>query len=386
MTFGDFFYYNVVMLVERKISKKIEDLFFKGKAIIIYGARQVGKTTLIKQIYEKYRDISVYLNCDEPDIATAFEDKNSSAIRFLLGNKKIVFIDEAQKIKNVGSVIKLMVDTFSDIQIVATGSSSFELSEKVVEPLTGRKFEFMLYPFSIEELLQIYSRADIMHMVDDLIVFGSYPEIVFKREMRERNLISIAKSYLYKDILKFDNIKNPEVVDKLLKALALQLGNEVSYNELADTVGVDKNTVSKYIQILEKAFIIYKVGPFSRNLRNEIKKLRKIYFFDTGIRNAIINNLNGLDIRNDSGALFENFFINERIKYNAYQERYINYYYWRTKEGKEVDFIEESGGRIEGYELKLNPNAKYKIPQLFSKTYSAKVNVVNKSNFFSFVL
>ncbi len=375
------------MLVERKIRKKIESLFFKGKAIIIYGARQVGKTTLVKQMAETYKDISVYFNCDEPDIASAFEGKNSSAIKFLFGSKKLIFIDEAQKIKNVGSVIKLMVDSFPDIQVVATGSSSFELSEKIVEPLTGRKFEFILYPLSIEEISQVYSRADIMHMIDDFIIFGTYPEIVFNREMRERNLMSIAKSYSYKDILKFENIKNPEVLDKLLKALALQIGNEVSYNELADTVGVDKNTVARYIQILEKAFIIYRVGPFSRNLRNEMKKMRKIYFLDTGIRNAMINNLNGLDIRNDGGFLFENYFINERMKYNAYRESYFNYYYWRTKDGKEIDFIEESGGKIEGYEIKLNPKAKYKIPKVFINNYKdANVHIVNKSNFLNLIL
>jgi predicted AAA+ superfamily ATPase len=375
------------MLIERKIRKKIENLFFKGKAIIIYGPRQVGKTTLIKQMAETHKDISVYFNCDEPDISSAFEEKNSSAIKFLFGNKKLIFIDEAQKIRNVGSVIKLIVDSFPDIQIVATGSSSFELSEKIVEPLTGRKFEFILYPLSIEEISQVYSRVDIMHMIDDFIVFGTYPEIVFNREIREKNLMSIAKSYSYKDVLKFDNIKNPEVLDKLLKALALQIGNEVSYNELADTVGVDKNTVAKYIQILEKAFIIYRVGPFSRNLRSEIKKMRKIYFLDTGIRNAIINNLNGLDMRNDSGFLFENYFINERIKYNAYRENYFNYYYWRTKDGKEIDFIEELGGKVEGYEIKMSPKVKYKIPEVFINNYkNVNVNVVNKSNFLNLIL
>lgn len=368
-------------MIKRFIQDKIENLFFKGKIIIIYGPRQVGKTTLVKQLKEKYKEISLYLNCDEPDNLEIFT-KTSTEIKYLFGDKKIIFIDEAQQIKNVGKVLKLLIDSYPDLQIVVTGSSSFDLSDRIVEPLTGRKYEFILYPISIFELLSVYNEIEIKRLLEQFVVYGMYPEIVISKENRDINLRMLAKSYAYKDVLKFSNIRNSDVIDKLLKALALQIGNEVSYNELAEICGVDKNTISNYIQILEKAFIIFRIGPFSRNLRNEIKKLRKIYFIDIGVRNAIINNLNPFDMRNDVGMMWENFFIVERLKYLSYMNVFPNYYFWRTKEKKEIDFIEEYSGKINCFEVKLF-SSKYKIPQEFLKTYNpAEFNIVNKDNFF----
>ena len=374
------------MLIKRKIQKNVEKVLFKGKVIILYGPRQVGKTTLIKQIQKKYSAISLYLNCDEPDIRDALCNKTSTQIRNFFGNKKLILMDEAQQVKNIGQTLKLIVDNFPDIQVIASGSSSFELSNEILEPLTGRKFEFILYPISLSELTQIYSKLEISRLLETFLIYGMYPEILLNLENRDENLKSIARSYAYKDILKFQNIKNPDALEKLLRALALQIGGEVSYNELAQTVGIDKNTVSNYIQILEKAFIIYRVGTFSRNLRNEIKKLRKIYFFDTGLRNALINNLNNLDLRQDVGGLWENFWIMERIKYLSYSGREANYYYWRTRQGQEIDFIEEMDGKISAYEIKWNLR-KFKAPKIFIETYkNSEVKMINKSNFLELLL
>jgi len=368
-------------IIKRAIQDSIEKSFFKGKVIIIYGARQVGKTTLVTEIQKKYADQSLYLNCDEPDIRSAFLEKTSTEIKSFIGNKKLVILDEAQRIKNIGLTLKLMVDNFPDIQIVATGSSSFDLSNKIVEPLTGRKYEFYLYPFSLEELGSIYGELEINRILEQRIVAGMYPEIIFSGPETEQKLKTLARSYLFKDILEFQNIKNAEVIEKLLQALALQIGNEVSYNELAQTVGVDKNTVASYIQILEKAFIIFRLSPFSRNLRNELKKLRKIYFFDCGIRNAIINNLNPLNLRQDVGALWENFIISERMKHNHNNNSDKNAYFWRTREGGEIDYLEEAGGKLNGFEIKWSEE-KLKIPKVFAEAYpESEIKLINRKNY-----
>jgi predicted AAA+ superfamily ATPase len=353
--------------------------------VIIYGARQVGKTTLAKEIQKRYLKDSAYFNCDEMDIRQALTGKTSTELKAFLGNAKLIILDEAQRVKNIGLTLKLLADNFPRMQIIATGSSSFELSNEIAEPLTGRKTEFYLYPFSIEELKTIYSELEINRILERRIVFGMYPEIVQNGTDAEEQLKSLARSYTYKDILQYQNIKNPEVLEKLIQALALQIGCEVSYNELANLVGVDKNTVASYIQILEKAFIIFRLRPFSRNLRNELKKLRKIYFYDTGIRNALINNLNPLELRQDTGALWENFMISERIKYNNNNKRDVNIYFWRTLAKQEVDYIEESRGSLAGAEFKWKKD-KFKIPKAFSDAYpGSAVELVNRENYAKFV-
>ncbi|MEK7166977.1 MAG: ATP-binding protein [Patescibacteria group bacterium] len=370
-------------IIKRTIQKNIENSLFKNKIVIIYGPRQVGKTTLVKEILKKFSENSIYFNCDEPDIREALTEKTSTEIKTFIGNKKLVVLDEAQRIKNIGLTLKLIVDNFPEIQVIATGSSSFELSNKISEPLTGRKYEFILYPFSLNELKQLYNNIEIKRLVERFMIFGMYPEIVIKGN--EKELKSLAQSYVYKDILEFQNIKNPEILQKLLQSLALQVGNEVSYNELAGLIGIDKNTVSNYIQILEKAFIIYRLTPFSKNIRNELKKLRKIYFYDNGIRNALINNLNPISLRSDVGNLWENFLTTEIIKKNANNEKDNKFYFWRTTGGQEIDLIEELEGKIKAYEFKWKKES-FKFPKIFLENYpNTEFKLINKENFADFL-
>jgi uncharacterized protein len=373
------------MLVKRTIQKSIEKALFKGKVVIIYGARQVGKTTLVKEILKQHPEQSEYFNCDEPDIRESFTDKTSTALKALIGKKKLIVLDEAQRVKNIGLTLKLLVDTFPDIQVIATGSSSFDLLSEITEPLTGRKVEFHLYPLSLMELGDIYSPLEIGRLLERRMIFGMYPEIVSDGSESEGKLKALARSYAYKDILQYERIKNPEILEKLLQALALQVGNEVSYNELAGLVGVDKNTVANYIRILEQAFIIFRLSPFSRNLRNELKKLRKIYFYDTGVRNALINNLNPLHLRQDSGALWENFMLSERMKYDQNNDRDVNRYFWRTLAKQEIDYVEEYQGKLSGFEFKWSRRS-FKPPKAFLEAYPGSVvKLVNKENYRAFV-
>ncbi len=373
-------------LITRQILPKIEEKLFKGKIVIIYGARQTGKTTLVKQIMSKYAGQASYFNCDEPDVRSALEDKTSTELKNFLGDKRIIILDEAQRVRNIGLTLKLLVDNFPATQIIATGSSSFELANEVVEPLTGRKYEFWLYPFSLVELKEIYSTLEIDRLLEQRIVFGMYPEIVLSPAQEAVEKIkSLVRSYLYKDILIFDKIKNSESLDKLLRALALQIGQEVSYNELADMVGVSKNTIQNYIQILEKAFIVFRVNPFSGNVRNELKKMRKIYFYDTGIRNALINNLNPLDLRQDTGALWENFIISERLKFNSNLGREVNMYFWRARGSGEIDYLEEASGNLSAFEIKWR-KSKFIWPKMFRENYpEASLKLVYRENYQEFV-
>ncbi len=373
-------------IIKRTIQENIENKMFKGKVIVIYGARQVGKTTLIKEIQKKHNNDSIYFNCDEPDIRENFTNKTSTELKLFIGNKKIVFLDEAQRVMNIGLTLKLLVDNFPKIQIVATGSSSFDLSNKIVEPLTGRKYEFYLYSFSIQELKQIYSDLEIKRLLEKRIIAGMYPEIVQKGEEAEVLLKNITRDYLYKDVLEYQGIKNPDILERLLQSLALQIGNEVSYNELAAIVQADKKTVASYIQILEKAFVIFRLKPYSKNLRKEIGKLRKIYFFDTGVRNALINNFNPFNLRSDIGALWENFLISERLKRNNNRELSKNIYFWRTYEQQEIDYLEEEKGKLSAFEFKWNEK-KLKKPKAFMETYpNSEIKLINKDNFEGFLI
>ena len=372
------------MIIAREIQNHVENTLFKGKIVIIYGARQVGKTTLVKEILKRYPKDSLYLSCDEIDIRQALTDKTSTELKAFLGNRRLVILDEAQRVKNIGLTLKLLVDNFSAMQVIATGSSSFDLANKISEPLTGRKKEFYLYPLSLAELNSVYSALEMDRILERRIIYGMYPEIINDGAEAEEKLKSLAQSYAHKDILQYQNIKNPEILEKLLQALALQIGNEVSYNELASLIGVDKNTAANYIQILEKAFIIFRLKPFSRNLRNELKKLRKIYFYDTGIRNALINNMNPLRLRQDAGALWENFMISERIKHNSNQGYDFNIYFWRTRQKQEIDYLEEERGVLRGFEFKWKKD-KFKIPRTFLATYQgSRVELVNRDNYKKF--
>lgn len=373
------------MIIIRTIQKELEKALFKGKIVVLYGARQVGKTTLAKQILEKHQADSLYLNCDEPDIRAALTDKTSTELKSFIGARRLVVIDEAQRVKNIGLTLKLLADNFPETQIIATGSSSFELSGKIAEPLTGRKIEFFLYPFSVTELAQIYSPLEIARLLEERLVFGSYPGVIFAGPDREKRVRELATSYSYKDVLAYQDIRNPELLEKLLQALALQVGSEVSYSELAQLLGVNKVTVENYVRILEQAYIIFRVGPFSRNIRNELKKKRKIYFYDLGLRNALINNLNPVSLRQDIGALWENFLVAERVKRNNNLAATANIYFWRITSGKEIDYVEDAGGILSGYEFKWQKNS-FSSPKEFLRAYpGSTVKLINRDNYLEFL-
>ena len=372
-------------MIERTIKNRIKNSFFKGKAVIIYGSRQVGKTTLINDIMADNPEAGVYLNCDEPDIRESVTNATSTKLKEIFGNKKIIFIDEAQRVKNIGLTLKIIVDTFKDLQVVATGSSALELSNIIMEPLTGRAYEYHLYPFSVEELSPKYSNLEFKRILENRMIFGNYPDIINYPDEAEKRLGMIANNYLYKDLLQYQNIKKSDVIEKLVRALALQIGSEVSFNELATMLGVAKQTIEHYVKLLEQCFIIFRLTPFSRNLRSELTKKCKIFFYDTGIRNALIKNFNTLDMRTDAGALWENYIISERIKYNSNSDKNPNIYFWRTLQLHEIDYIEEKNGNISGYEMKYSKDT-FKIPAPFTQGYpDSSVKLVNKENFREFV-
>lgn len=370
-------------MISRISKSDISDKLFKGKVIIVIGARQVGKTTLVKEILQG-KDF-LFLDGDDPLVRENLTNPNTKDLATILGNHKIVFIDEAQRIENIGLTAKIIHDQFNEIQLIISGSSAFELRNRTNESLTGRKFEYFLFPISYEEYEKSQGYLDAMRDLENRLIYGFYPDVINSRGQEREVLNEITQSYLFKDILAFGNIKKPEVLEKILRALAFQVGNEVSYNEIAQLTGVDKNTVAHYIYLLELSYIIYPLTSFSRNLRNEIKTNRKIYFYDNGVRNTLIQNFNPLELRNDVGALWENFLMSERVKYNQYHKKYCNSYFWRTKQQQEIDYLEESDGKISGFEFKWNPKAKVNIPSSFVKNYNAEVTVISKENFRGFV-
>lgn len=354
-------------MIQRVIERAIEERLFKKKAVILYGARQTGKTTLVKDLLKKYG--GAYFNGDEPDIRARFSNRTSSELRVVVGATKLVVIDEAQRIENIGLTLKLMVDNFPEVQVIATGSSSFELADRLKEPLTGRKYEFLLPPLSLEEIEQTQGGIEADRKISAAVIYGMYPEpaLLGASEAQER-LMELGGSYLYKDILLMGHIRHPDALEKLLRALALQIGQEVSYTELAGLTGLDKNTVETYVRILEQAFIVFRLPPFSRNLRNELKKMRKIYFWDTGIRNAVINGFAPLETRPDAGALRENFLIAERMKYLKNHLSANSSWFWRTHQQQEIDYIEERSSGLLAVELKTQ-SGRGKIPATFMQAY-----------------
>ena len=356
---------------------------FKNKIVVLYGARRVGKTTMSKMLLEKYPN-SKYINCELLQNKTALETTNSELLKNFIGNFSLVILDEAQHIENIGLVLKIIVDTFPDIQVIATGSSSFDLRNKVSEPLTGRSRRFLLYPFSIEELRNETGQIETDARLKSILRFGLYPEVVNKPEEEAiEELNDIASNYLYKDVLQFERLKRPELLLNLLRAIALQTGNELSYNEISRLLGENIHTIKRYIELLEKSFVIFRLTSFSRNLRKEIGKGQKIYFYDLGIRNAIIQNFNPLELRNDIGALWENFCIAERIKFLNNHRIFANTYFWRTYDQKEIDFIEEYGGKLHTFEFKYNEKAKVKVPSGFLNEYAeSSFHVIHSRNYF----
>ena len=371
-------------MINRVINELIQKRLNSGKAIVLLGPRQVGKTTLINE-FLKQREF-LFLNGDDADHRELLENAGTTKLKSVIGGHKFIFIDEAQRIKGVGIIAKLIIDHFKDVQLFISGSSALEINDRMQEPLTGRKFEYFLFPISWEELERHVGYLESNAQLEERLIYGMYPDVINQRHDAREVLKQLTSSYLYKDILSITGIKKPDLLDKLLKALALQLGSEVSYNELSRLLEVDKLTISKYIDLLEKLFIIFRLNSFSRNQRNEIKHNRKIYFYDNGIRNTIINNLNPIELRSDKGALWENFLISERIKLQQYHKLYSNNYFWRTIQKQEIDFIEERDGQIYAFEFKWNKRPKDKIPSSFIREYDAIGHIVDKQNFREFIL
>ena len=375
------------MFFQRQIASQIEYDFFKGKIIIILGARQVGKTTLIKSITLKRTEPVLWLDGENADVQLVFENMNSEKAKHIAGRHTVMVIDEAQKIRDIGSVLKIYADYHPGIQVIASGSSAFELRNVLNEPLTGRKLDYQLFPLSFEEMA---GATDILHEQRQLyqrMRYGYYPEIVTNQEDNERLLRFLSESYLYKDIFLYKGLKRPEKMLELLKLLAWQLGSEVNYNELSKTLMIDNQTIESYISLLEQAFVIYKLPAFHTNQRNELKKSKKVYFNDLGIRNALINDFRPVEIRSDAGGLFENFMINEIRKQNSYQRFYANVYFWRNTEQKEVDLILEKDNHLYVYEFKWNPLKTPRLTKSFSNIYSNfTYEVVSRENYGSFLL
>ena len=373
-------------MIQRILKEQIKSQMFKGKAIVLMGSRQTGKTSLLAEIFPSEQD-ALWLSGDDVDVQGMMENMTAQRMRILLGDRKAIVIDEAQRIKDIGLRMKVITDQMKDVQLVATGSSAFELANRLNEPLTGRKWEYQLYPLSFAEMVAHHGLLTEKRLLTHRLVYGYYPEVVTSTG-NERNVLKmLSDSYMYKDVLAMGNIKKSDKLLTLLQAIAFQVGDQVSYSELASTVGIDVKTVESYIDVLEKCYIIFRLPSLSRNLRNELKNNRKIYFYDNGIRNALISNFSQMELRTDSGALWENFAISERIKFTAYNRLWCNRYFWRTHEQKEIDYVEDSDGILSAFEFKYSPKKKVTVPKHFVEAYpDAKFKVITPDNFEEFVL
>ncbi len=382
-----FSHYDILCIFEikmftRTIAREIQQKINGGKAIVLVGPRQVGKTTLLNEILKNKNFL--FLDADDPATRNLLQSPTTEQIRTFIGDYKNVFIDEAQRIVGIGLTLKIITDQFKHVQLFVSGSSSFDLGNALNDPLTGRKWEYELFPISWEEYENSIGVIKSEQQLENRLLYGFYPEVINNQGNERETLKNLVNSYLYRDILAFSEIRKPEVLEKLLQALALQLGGEVNYNEISQLVGINKVTVQKYIEILEKGYVIFKLQSFNRNIRNEIKQSRKIYFYDNGIRNMIIGNFNQLDLRVDKGALWENFLVSERRKQHLYKDTFTKMYFWRTKQQQEIDFVEEYSGQINGFEFKWS-DKKSKIPSNFLETYSAKGHIIDRSNFRTFI-
>lgn len=372
-------------MIHRIIEQLIENDFSRGKIIVLMGARQVGKTTLFDSVVSGSSNV-LRLNCDNYDDRSDLENKTSTELRQLMGNHEVVIIDEAQRAKNIGLSLKMLADLKLPMQILVTGSSSLTLANEINEPATGRLIEYNLFPLSLVELMQQTSPREEKRLLEQRMIYGLYPEVVTTPGDAKRILVNLANNYLYRDLLEYRGVKKPEVLQKLVRALALQIGSEVSYNELSRTVGVDKATVESYIDLLEKCFVVFRLPAYSSNLRSEIKRGRKIYFYDNGIRNALLSNFAPLELRDDVGMLWENMMVSERIKRNSYSRSYAQMYFWRTQQQQEVDLIEEQDGRLTAFEFKWNTKKKAKLPKTFIDNYpNTDFKVISPDNYVEFV-
>ncbi len=374
-------------IVKREITELITKKFRPGKVIIINGARRVGKTFLLKEIIKNLEAPYLLLNGEDINTHVILSKRSAENYRQLMGSKKVLIIDEAQKIPEIGNILKLIVDEIEGIRVIVTGSSAFDLKNMTGEPLTGRKHTFTLYPLSEREFAQIGTPVERTDMLNQRLIYGNYPELLHLRDNAEKKdyLNEIISSYLLKDILVFENIKHSSKIFNLMRLIAHQTGNLVSYNELGTQLSMSKNTVEKYLDLLSKVYILFKVEGFSRNLRKEITKNSKWYFFDNGIRNAIIANHNNIELRNDAGQLWENYIISERLKYQHCKRKEANNFFWRTYDQQEIDWVEEREGSISGFEFKWS-GSKIKPPATWSKSYpEAGFRVINPENYFEWI-
>ncbi|MCH8568768.1 MAG: ATP-binding protein [Balneolales bacterium] len=371
-------------MIARTLTERIKKTMTGGKAVIVLGARQTGKTTLLHSIVENQPGM-LHLNCDEPIARRQLQDVNLAELRKVIGDKKLIFIDEAQRVRNIGLTLKLIIDNFRGIQLLASGSSALDLASEFKESLAGRKRDYHLYPLSWRELADHEGYLQAKAQLQNRIVYGMYPEVITSPGEEDELLYELTDSYLYKDLLSFEGIRKPDILTKLVQALALQIGSEVSYNELAQVVGADKNTISSYIDLLEKTFVVFRLPAYSTNARNELSRKRKVFFYDTGVRNAVIGNFSPLEMRTDTGALWENFLISERMKMLGNNRIRAGMYFWRSINQTEVDYVEKRGQKLLAFEFKWNPKAKKKKPRAFLNNYEADFDFIDRDNFTDFL-
>jgi len=374
-------------MVNRFLFQHIKNKLFSGKVILLIGARQTGKSTILKKLEKEANKKTLFLDCDDPQIRDSLTNQSTPNLLRLVGSNDIVFIDEAQRVENIGLSLKQIFDNKPKCQLVVSGSSAFELANKINEPLTGRKWEYQLFPLSFAEMQDHTSWLDENRLLETRLIYGYYPDVVNNPGNEIEILKNLTYSYLFKDILAFQEIRKPQLIQKLLQQLAFQIASEVSFNEIAQNLNVSVITVEKYIDLLEKSFIIFRLPSFSRNLRNELKKSRKIYFYDNGIRNMLISNFNSMNLRNDTGQLWENFLVSERLKKINYQNLYCNRYFWRTTQQQEIDYIEEHSGKLFAFEFKWSEKKKQHISKTFSNAYpESEYQIINKENYHDFVV
>jgi predicted AAA+ superfamily ATPase len=370
-------------MINRDLTNIVINKLHKGKAIVLIGPRQVGKTTLINALLAD--KTYLFLDGDDHSVSELLSNANTEQLRSIIGNYKYIFIDEAQRIPNIGLKLKIIVDQIRDVQVIVSGSSAFDINNITQEPLTGRKFEYQLFPVSWNEFEQNVGYVKAHQQLELRMLYGMYPDVINNFSNEYEILKNLVSSYLYKDILALAGIRKSDVLEKILQALALQIGSEVSYNEIAQLVGVDKNTVNTYIDLLEKSFVVFRLNSFSKNIRNEIKANKKIYFYDTGVRNMVIGNFNALALRQDKGALWENFMMAERMKFLAYSQSLAKPFFWRTTTQQEVDYIETNADTVSAFEFKWASTKKAKLPKSFIEAYNPSFRVVNQENFRDFL-
>jgi len=375
--------------ISRAIEEKIVENLKPNKVVIIFGARRVGKTELIKRVAEKINEDYLLLNGEDVEHVSALEQRSSSNYNRLLGDRKLLIIDEAQAVPEIGLKLKLLVDTITGLKVIATGSSSFDLNNQIGEPLVGRKIEFSLFPLSQMEFSKEEDYLETKANLDERLIFGGYPELTHLPDKNKRieYLKDQVNSYLLKDIIAFEGIKKRDKIIQLLKIIAFRTGSEISIEGIGNQLQMSKNTVDRYLDLLSKVFIINKVTGFSRNLDNEITKKSKWYFYDNGIRNAIISNFNPINLRDDIGQLWENYLISERLKYQSYKRLHINNYFWRTHTQKEIDWVEEREASLTAYEFKWNQHTKAKPPAIWKKAYpNAIFDILTPANYLDFIV